>query len=290
MWILLLNSRMNKLATAIYIRIKSLSVWLFMACASVYVYAQDDDRYINNFDLKPILLDSEDSESSTLGLAYLLDGQLLHRKFAGGDEGDSIDTDVLIDGLEISYSFKGIVTENSNNNPKNFHDSRVSLNYFRSSHSTLKVGAFIVAESDQEFDDRQWVYGLTLSFADTDLLAKNDILAAHINIGEVDPSKDTPRELVLGSNLDPYDRLDLELVYIYNIGTQNLDTFEINYRYFRELGAVSTIRQADLDTFKLVTYRLGFNNNLYIAYSAGELPFNQRDNQIYEVGFSYKFE
>ncbi|MGD8926260.1 MAG: hypothetical protein PVG20_05390, partial [Thioalkalispiraceae bacterium] len=68
------------------------------------------------------------------------------------------------------------------------------------------------------------------------------------------------------------------------------DTFEINYRYFQEINAEQAIKDADLDNFRLVTYRLGFKNNLYVAYSSGELPFNQRDNQIYEVGFSYKFE
>lgn len=246
-------------------------------------------KYVDDFDLNPIVLDSDASASSTLGLEYLVTGKLLDEKF-DTEEGDKLDPDVVIGGYDISYSLKGTITENSDNNPKNFLESRMSANYFRSSMFSVKAGGFFKSESDQKFDNNQVVYGVTGTFAKIDSFAKNDIMAFHVNYGQVDPSKDTAREAILGSNLDSYNRIDFEALYIYNIGTENLSTFEVNYRHFLEVDADSAIKDADLDEFRLVTYRLGLKNNLYVAYSSGELPFNQKDNQIYEVGFSYKFE
>lgn len=263
-----------------------LSVSLYSANS---IAEEEKRKYVDNFDLKPVILDSEGSDSSTLGLKYLMDGKLVDKKF-DVDEGDSIDPDATIGGYDISYSLKGTITENSKNNPKNFLESRISANYFRSARFSFKAGAFFQSESDQKFDNHQLVYGLTTTFSKIDSFSNNDILALHLNIGQVDPSDDAVREAVLGSDLDTYDRIDIEALYIYNIGTENLDTFEVNYRYFKEISAEAAIKDADLDSFRLVTYRLGFKNNLYVAYSSGELPFNQKDNQIYEIGFNYKFE
>lgn len=246
-------------------------------------------KYVDNFDLNPIVFDSENTDSSSLGIDFSMDGKFVNKKFSS-NEGDDLDPDVIIGGYDLGYSLKGIFAEDSDQNPKDFIEARFSASVFRSASSTVKAGIFIKSESDQKFDDRQLAYGLTATFANMDVFSSNDILALHLNIGQVDPSEDTSREAILGSDLDTYDRADLEFLYIYNIGTKNLDTFEINYRYFLELDAEQTVKSANLDKFRLVTYKLGFKNNLYIAYSSGELPFNQEDNQIYEVGFSYKFE
>lgn len=263
-----------------------------IALCSFYAVADDsgdEKKYVENFDLKPVVFDSENSESSSLGLDFAIDGKFIDIKFES-EEGDDLDPDTPIGGFDFAYSAKGLVAENLESNPKDFIEAKLSANYFRSSSYSLKVGAFVKSESDQKFDDRQLVYGITSTFANIDNFSTNDILAIHLNVGQVDPSEDAAREAVLGDNLDTYDRADFEILYIYNIGTENLDTFEVNYRYFYEIDADQEIEDADLDRFRLITYRLSFKNNLYVAYSSGELPFNQKDNQIYEVGFNYKFE
>ncbi len=263
-----------------------------MSFNSVSALSEESDnsrKYVDNFDLKPVVFDAEEAESSSLGLDFSIDGKFIDVKFES-EEGNDLDPDAAIGGYDFAYSAKGLVAENSNSNPKDFIEAKLSANYFRSANYSLKTGAFVKSESDQKFNDRQLVYGITSTFANIDNFSKNDILAIHLNIGQVDPSQDTSREAVLGENLDTYDRADFEFLYIYNIGTENLDTFEVNYRYFYELDADLEIKNSGLDRFRLTTYRLGFKNNLYVAYSSGELPFNQKDNQIYEIGFSYKFE
>jgi hypothetical protein len=270
-----------------YTRLISLPVMLLI---SMVAYGENDKaKYVDNFDLKPVVFDSEETNSSSLGIDFNIDGKFLDEKFDSEEEG-GINPDVVIGGYDIAYYLKGLLAENYDENPKDFIEARVSANYFRSASSTFKAGVFIKSESDQKFDDRQLAYGLTATFAKVDAFSRNDVLALHLNVGQVDPSKDSSREAVLGNDLESYDRADFELLYIYTIGTENIDTFEVNYRYFQEINAEQAIKDADLDNFRLVTYRLGFKNNLYVAYSSGELPFNQRDNQIYEVGFSYKFE
>ncbi|NKB25358.1 MAG: hypothetical protein GKR87_13475 [Kiritimatiellae bacterium] len=154
----------------------------------------------------------------------------------------------------------------------------------------MKVGGLLETESDQRFDNNQLVYGLTATAAKIDAFTENDVVALHLNISEVNPFGNEAREAILGSTLETYNRVDFEFLYIYNIGIKHLDTFEVNYRYFKEIDAETAIKQANLDEFNFVTYRLGFKNNLFIAYSSGELPFDQQSDQIFEVGFSYRFE
>jgi hypothetical protein len=258
--------------------------------SSTAAYSESDkSKYVDNFDLKPVVFDSERTESSNLGLDFNIDGKLINVKFSS-DEGNDINPDVVIGGYDITYFLKGLLAENSDKNPKDFLEGKLSANYFRSSTFTFKAGVFVKSESDQEFNNHQLAYGLTATFANMDNFAKNDVLALQVNIGQVDPAEDSTREAILGEDPDTYNRADIEFLYIYNIGTEYIDTFEVDFRYFYEIDADLVIKDADLDIYRFVTFRLGFKNNLYIAYSSGELPFNQKDNQIYEVGFSYKFE
>ena len=64
---------------------------------------------------------------------------------------------------------------------------------------------------------------------------------------------------------------------------------EFNYRYYRENGAPVAIRNAKLDEHQLATIRVGLKNDLFVAYSAGKLPFDRKNDQIIQIGFSYKF-
>lgn len=63
---------------------------------------------------------------------------------------------------------------------------------------------------------------------------------------------------------------------------------EINYRYFLENNAPTAIKSADLDKHMLATLRIALKNDLFVAYSTGKLPFDQKNDQILQVGFSYK--
>lgn len=76
---------------------------------------------------------------------------------------------------------------------------------------------------------------------------------------------------------------------MYPLQTNNIKSVEFNFRYFVENNAPATIRIAGLDKHQLGTILLNLKNDLYVAYSAGKLPFDRRNDQIFQIGYSYKF-
>jgi hypothetical protein len=194
--------------------------------------------------------------------------------------------------LKIGYELKGTVAEDTKSNPKNFLESEVSADYFYASKSAFSAGGFVKYESDQSFDNTQLAYGVSLAYAKKGFLnSQKNQFAFALNIGQVDPKDNKSREDAYSqTNLEKYDRLDLELFYSYNIGQDYLSEFEISYRYFKEISPDTVIKTAKLDKFKMLTYLLRLENNFHIAYSTGELPFNKTDDQIFEIGYSYKFK
>lgn len=261
-------------------------VVFFIACSAAFA---DGGKRDENFSIKPVILDAKDAAKTVVGIEYNLEGILLEKKFTATDSGsDVIDPDAPIGGLKMEYKLGGTIASDKELNPKNLLESRLSGSYFRSSSLTAKAGFFVKYENSQSFDDAQSVYGVSATAGKIDFLKQNGMIALDVDLGEVDPINDKEREAIVGSDLDAYYRWDLEVLYIYPLGISKLETLEINYRYFQELSAPDAIKDAGLDTFKLVTYRLGFQNNLYIAYSRGTLPFDRQSDRIYEIGFSYK--
>ena len=254
------------------------------------------DRKTTMFDFKPVVLDSENTESSTLGIQYAFKNTLFNKNYDTQDD-ESCNTfpcpHTIVGSAKLTYDLKGVFAENANDNPKNFIESNLNGSYLKASSDSKSIwsgGVFVKYESDQKFKNKQLVYGLNGAVSNRDLFHANDFAFIQINVGTVDPTNDSNRETILGKDLDSYDRLDVELVYRFTINKGMLDTFEVNYRYFKELNANNVIKQASLDNFRLITYHLGLTNQMYIAYSSGELPFNQKDNQIFEIGYTYKFD
>lgn len=255
---------------------------------------------VNAFTIEPVALDSENAEKTSMGIAFDLTGKLFEKEFDANDSGSlELDPNARVGGASVDFTFSGTVTQEASDNPKNLIETKISGNYLSSRGSrsggqggslTMIAGGFVEYEADQDFEDKQLVYGGTVTIGKIDLWVPNDIFSFQANIGEVDPSKDADRQEILGASPENYTRADVEVLYILNIGSANFDTFEINYRYFKELSAPDAIEAAGADTFKLATYRLGFPNKLFLAYSTGKLPFDRTSDQIFELGFSFKLK
>jgi hypothetical protein len=137
--------------------------------------------------------------------------------------------------------------------------------------------------------NKQSVYRLNTVFGKTGLLFKEDFLGLVVAYGEVNPEGDTQRTAILGPDLKNYYRWDGELLYQMNFGSNEskIETLEFNYRVFQEQTPPPAIVSAGLDLFQLATIRLGFTKNYFIAYCIGEMPFNQKSEQIYKIGWTY---
>lgn len=259
----------------------------FMLLVASASRGQDKREIVNSFDVSPVALDSENTTKTSLGVEFDLKARFVEKKFSKPSTGP-IDPNARRGGASVDFALSGTATQNAEDNPKDLIETKLSGQYFSSSKLNLKAGGFVQYETDQSLEDKQLVYGGTVTLEMNDLQAKN-IGALYANVGQVDPSKDTERQALLGTPLDKYTRASVELFYSHNIGG-NFDTFEIDYKYYKELSPPAAIEAAGADTFKLATYRLGFMNNLFIAYATGKVPFDRTNDQIVELGFSYKLK
>jgi hypothetical protein len=173
-------------------------------------------------------------------------------------------------------------------------------------------------ESDQSFHAKQFVYGLTfgldikawnptsglarlnildwpfaalryLSGMDRELQPRGSTLPTMlVSLDLVDPAGDTQRE-VLGENA-AFPRLRLEGAFRTAVGQQGETRFffEADARYYRELGASSVIRQANLDESRYLALAFTASNGMFVSYSTGRLPFDARNDKVWELGFKYQ--
>lgn len=177
---------------------------------------------------------------------------------------------------------------------------------------SLKAGL----ESDQDFRQKQYVYGLQLGF---DLKAWNrNSNLANLNIfdwpfaiirvftgydDELSPRGSTiPTVLVGIDQVDPkndllrfsiddrssYPRVRSEISFRTPISRSA--HFGANFRYYRELDPSSAVKAANLDEYRYFTSALTLSNGMYVSYATGKLPFDDSDDEIYELGFQYNFD
>ena len=105
------------------------------------------------------------------------------------------------------------------------------------------------------------------------------------------PSTDTIRKGLVG-DLDPFPRIKLETgfrTFITTVKKENI-FFNANLRYYRELNAPEAIKKADLNTHAYLVMAVQSTSGFYISYAKGKLPFDAKTDEIYSIGFNYKFQ
>jgi len=116
------------------------------------------------------------------------------------------------------------------------------------------------------------------------------IPTAQLTFDYVVPSSDTTRNKLVG-NLNPYPRIKFETgfrTFITRIKKENI-FFNANYRYYQELNAPEAIAKANLSTNSYFVLALQTTTGFYVSYSTGKLPFDAKSDEVYSIGFNYKF-
>ncbi|MDH2916890.1 MAG: hypothetical protein PXX77_08450 [Gallionella sp.] len=247
----------------------------------------------SKFEINPVVIDSKNGTGSTVGIEYKVKGDLLSKSFDSKDSGGMIDSSATISSALIGYSANGTIAASKDRNPKNFLEFQLDAKLRRSDSGkgALLGSLFAKYETNQSFDNKQLVYGLGGIYGKYASFAENDFIAFDANYGRVDPKDDAERKQVLGgASLDPYYRWNLEFLYLIPIQSAAVKSLEFNYRFFKENNAPTAIKIAVLDTHQLATVRIGLKNDLFLAYSAGKLPFDRKNDQIFQIGFSYNFQ
>ena len=187
-----------------------------------------------------------------------------------------------------------------------------------------EIAADAALESDQEFESKQWAYGVHAVFEvkgwnDAGALAKFNVLdypfaalralsgyetctgggsscfkprgtawpSLLVGLDRVSGAANTPRELA-GETGD-YDRLRLEASFRTPLARYGDDRLfiSINYRHYEELDAPPSVQAADLDSFEYFTVALGGEDGIYVSYTDGRLPLDLVDDQVFELGYQF---
>lgn len=176
---------------------------------------------------------------------------------------------------------------------------------------SLKAGL----ESNQDFSQKQYVYGAHLG-VDLKAWNRNSTLAnlnifdwpftvirvltgydknlsprgstiptILVGIDQVNPADDSLRVMVEDDSAYPRFRGEIS----FKTPISKSADFVANFRYYKEFGASSAVKTANIDEFQYFTYALTLSNGLYVSYTTGKLPFDAKNDQVYELGFQYKF-
>lgn len=242
----------------------------------------------------PVLLDS-DGGNATLGVEYEFRLKAPIVKTISNSE-DFGDVDDPFGQIDLSVESAGTIATSPSRNPKNFIDASVGLGgtYFFGASSPfgwISLDAQFKYETDQKFEKEQTVLGGRVTWLKDSILLKNDVLAIDVGYGRVKPSdKDTDRQAALATqDLRDFDRIDFEALYMVPVKSKIVRQIEFNYRLYKEVNPAAAIVAAKLDKFELATVRAKLPGDFFVAYSTGRLPFDLKDNQIVELGLSYKF-
>lgn len=241
--------------------------------------------------IEPVMLDGAAGSGATLGLHYELKDTLASRASTAGSGSDIVDPDdIRIAGWNATYRVRGTLTARRMDNPRDLQDAHLDAGYRRGDTWGVLRGALSARyEADQKGNGRQAVLTLGTTYTQIGLLKNGDAFGIDLRYGQVDPKKDAVRKQALGNApLDSYNRWDTELLYIFPLKMGPADRLEFNYRYYLEPGAPAAVRAARIDRHRLVTYRLGLPQDLFIAYSSGRLPFDRSAEQIIALGLTYK--
>ena len=115
----------------------------------------------SKFKLSPVVIDSKNGSGSTVGIEYKIKGDLLSKSFDSKDAGTTIDPNATVGSAVIGYSASGTVAASKSRNPKNFLEFQLDAKLRRSvsGKGTVLGGFFSKYETNQSFDNKQFVYG-----------------------------------------------------------------------------------------------------------------------------------
>lgn len=185
----------------------------------------------------------------------------------------------------------------------------------------LDLGAKVAMESNQDFSDTQYAYGLQAAglvrawngdsrlarfnifdypfaltrFVATCVSGKSAKWAPSgrylptllIGVDMVDPANNDTR-LAVDPEEDPYPRLSGEIAFrseVAQIGNKDL-LFSFSLRHFQEIDPSDAITDADLDEQTYTAFSLDYGN-VRITYADGKLPFDREEDNSFQIGLKF---
>ncbi|AHF17023.1 hypothetical protein [Niabella soli] len=182
------------------------------------------------------------------------------------------------------------------------------------------IGPKFAFEATQDFSKTQFTPGITIDLGakawnKKNILSKLNILdypfalirlitgtdksftvygatipTVQLTLDYVIPSNDSTRRKLIG-NLNPFPRFKFETsfrTFISRIRKENI-FFNADYRFYQELAAPAAIKNSNFSSANYFVMALQSTSGMFVSYASGKLPFDARNDQVYSIGFSYKF-
>jgi hypothetical protein len=114
--------------------------------------------------------------------------------------------------------------------------------------------------------------------------------SALAGIDYVIPNQDSLRQAVTGG-LNPFSRFRFEASFktkAARVGNKAI-YFSSDFRWYRELFATSAELGAGIASQTYFVCTLESNNGFFVSYTAGRLPFDRKNDNVYGLGFHYNF-
>jgi hypothetical protein len=110
-----------------------------------------------------------------------------------------------------------------------------------------------------------------------------------IAVGRVKPIGEDPRATV--GDPDDFWRVRADISFRTPVARVADTTvyFDANLRLYQELKASAAVKQARLDRFAYIAVDLSSETGVYASYAAGRLPFDRKDDRIFDLGYKFNF-
>lgn len=108
-------------------------------------------------------------------------------------------------------------------------------------------------------------------------------------INYVDPINDPARQMI--GETSGFERYNLESsfrTFVARVENESI-FFNADIRYYKEINASAAVKAANLDEHFYFVGALQSSSGFYVSYARGKLPFDAINDEVYAVGFNYKF-
>lgn len=166
---------------------------------------------------------------------------------------------------------------------------------FLNSYQSYHVGFDLGYEAEQNFEAKQsrvrvYAFAQYEDWGDSGWLGAIDLTPSiRLGVDSINPNKETPRAIA-GDDSSFY-RLSGEASIWMPVAEYSGEqiVFTFSYRYYKELNPSEIVEEAGLDTYQIKTYGLTGSNGLFVTYVSGRLPFDQKSNNVIELGWQTHF-
>lgn len=244
--------------------------------------------------IKPVLIDSADKTGASLGIDYDIDYLRTlgarGRTSAGQPTVSAEEAEVVITEGEIAARLRGTLASSKEKNPNKFVDLSAAGYYVISKIEIWsRLGGGLTYETDQGFDNKQYSFGLNAAASKVTIIKNGDSGSIFLNVARVNPTSDTARKTAEGK-LEPFNRWNFETSYTLNTNQNKLRSIDLNYRHYQEISPSSAIKVAGLDRKRIGLVRFNLDQDFFVQYSRGSLPFDQKSVRAVKIGWAAKFE